>query len=122
MRTLLLFFSLLCFSVTGLAQNPEGGWVITTPTPDGEQVTWKFILKSDGTYAVDINVDGSIEVTGKYSVDGDTMTVQNDEGCGCCTEKGIYKFGLENDQLWMDPVEDSCPNRKPPQKAFFSKG
>ena len=122
MRTLFFFLAIFCFSTTGLTQNPQGSWIITTPTPDGEQVTWKLTFKSDGAYTVDFDVDGSVEVTGKYSTDGNTITVQNDPECGCCPDKGIYKFGLKDGRLWMDPVEDTCVNRKPPQKVFFSKG
>ncbi len=121
MRTVLFFFFLIGLSMTGLAQSPEGNWVITTSTPEGEEVSWKVNFKSNSTYAVDIDLDGSIEITGKYFIDGSTITVQNDPECGCCNDKGIYKFGLKDGKLWMDPVSDPCELRNPSQKVFFRK-
>lgn len=121
MKTLSLFAILTLFSLTTQAQIPTGNWVITTPCdcPDKDEFSWQWTVRADGTYAVDINVDGTVEVTGKYWVDGNKVTVQNDEGC---TEKGTYEFTVEADRLWMDPISDPCEDRKPPKKVFFTKG
>lgn len=121
MKTLLPILLMFCFTMSLSAQNPEGDWVITTPCdcPDVDKVTWKWSVKADGTFAVDFNVDGTVEMTGKYWVEGNKITVQNDEGC---TEKGTYEFTVEADRLWMDPINDPCEDRKPPKKVFFTKG
>ncbi|MCB0628514.1 MAG: hypothetical protein R2824_07460 [Saprospiraceae bacterium] len=121
MKTLSLFLLMICFSFTIQAQTLEGNWVITIPCDcsDKGEITWQWQVKADGTYAVDINVDGTVEVTGKYWVDGNKITVQNDEGC---TEKGTYEYTVEADRLWMDPINDPCEDRKPPKKVFFTKG
>jgi hypothetical protein len=121
MRTLFLLISLFFFSTTNYAQSPVGSWVITTPGDRGEPMTWKLTFNSNGTYAVDFDLNGSVEITGKYSIDGTQVSVQNDPECGCCTDKGIYKFGFEDGRLWMNPVDDPCDERRPPQKVFFSK-
>lgn len=121
MRTLFIILSMFCFSMTSQAQSPEGSWTITTLLPDGSAVSWELTFKSNGTYTVDLNLNGITDITGKYSVEGSTITVQNDPECGCCKDKGIYKFGIENNKLWMDPVDDPCDDRRPPEKAFFSK-
>ena len=97
MKTLSLFLLMICFSFTIQAQTLEGNWVITIPCDcsDKGEITWQWQVKADDTYAVDINVDGTVEVTGKYWVDGNKITVQNDEGC---TEKGTYEqlYGFKN--------------------------
>lgn len=120
MKTLLPLLFMLGFTLNLSAQNPEGNWVITIPCdcPDKKEMSWQWSVKADGTYEVDIDLDGTIEVTGKYWVDGNKITVQNDAGC---TEKGTYEFTPDGDKLWMDPIEDPCEGRKPPQKVFFTK-
>lgn len=120
MKTLFLLL-LATFALDKPAvQELQGSWVITTPCdcPDRKEITWKTTFKADGTYDVDIDVDDSVDITGRYWLEGNTLTVQNDKGC---TAKGIYTFTIEGDKLWMDPIEDGCEGRKPPQKVYFTK-
>lgn len=120
MKTLFLVL-LGIFNMNNLEeQNPEGSWVITTPCdcPDRKEVSWEMTFNADGTYDVDIDLDDTVDVTGRYWVKGNTMTVQNNSGC---TEKGVYTFTVEADKLWMDPIKDDCTDRKPPQKVFFTR-
>jgi hypothetical protein len=110
----MVLFFFLGFSAISFGQSPEGTWLISTP--DGD---WTVNFKADGSFAVDIGVDGAIDLTGKWWSEGTKMTVQNDAGC---TEKGVYNFGMENGQLWMDPISDACTDRNPTQKVYFKKG
>lgn len=121
MKILSLFLFMTFSTLAIQAQRPVGNWVITTPCdcPDKDKITWQWKVKADGTFEVDINVDGTVELTGKYWVDGNKITVQNDKNC---LEKGIYEFTVEADRLWMDPINDPCEGRKPPKKVFFTKG
>ena len=121
MRILLLLFSISFFSPSQPSDGLVGGWVITTPDENGDPLTWQMTFTEEGTYHVDIMVDGSIDVHGKYWVEGKQITFQNNEECGCCDHKGQYKFWIENDKLWVDPIEDKCELRKPPHKVYFTK-
>jgi hypothetical protein len=121
MRTLFLCLSIFFFSATSPTNDLVGAWVITTPDENGDAITWEMTLTEDGTYSVDILVDGSVDLHGKYWVDGKQITFQNNEECGCCDDKGLYKFWIENDKLWVDPIEDNCELRKPPHKVYFTK-
>lgn len=112
MRYLLVLFLSLSFSVISFGQSPVGEWLAS-------EAGWKVNFKSDGTYAVDIGVDGSVDITGKYQTESGTITIQDDAGC---TEKGEYKFGLENGQIWLDPISDPCTDRNPQQKVYLKKG
>jgi hypothetical protein len=112
MRTLLFFVFMLSFSVIGISQSVVGDWYI-------DEAGWKLTFKSDGTYSVDVGMDGKVDVTGKYSIDGSTITIQDDAGC---TAEGKYKFGVDNSSMWVDPISDGCAERNPQQKVYFRKG
>lgn len=112
MRLLLVLFFSLSFSAISIGQSVVGDWYI-------DEAGWKLSFKSDGTYSVDIGLDGTIDVTGKYTIDGATMTIQDDAGC---TAKGKYKFGVDGSSMWVDPISDGCSERNPQQKVYFRKG
>lgn len=112
MRYLLVFALMLSFSAISYGQRFVGDWYI-------DEAGWKISFKSDGTYSVDIGVDGKVDVTGKYTTDGDTLTVQDDNGC---TQAGKYKFGVDGSSMWVNPVSDPCTERNPQQKVYFRKG
>lgn len=109
------YFFVLClwlsFSLPGFAQSPVGEWII-------DEAGWNVTFKSDGTYSVDVGMDGAIDITGTYTTENGVMTIQDDAGC---TALGKYKFGMQNGQLWVDPISDGCPDRNPQQKVFFRK-
>ena len=112
MRSLFVLLFMLSFSVIGFSQSVVGDWYI-------DEAGWKLSFKSDGTYAVDLGVDGTIDITGKYTIDGQTLTIKDDAGC---TAEGKYKFGLESGSMWVDPISDGCSERNPQQKVYFRKG
>lgn len=121
MKTLSLFLLMICFSLNIQAQSLEGNWVTTVPCdcPDKDEVTWQWNVKADGTYEIDLNLDGTVEMTGRYWVDDNKVTVQNDEGC---TEKGTYEFTVEAGRLRVNALDDSCDGRNLPKKMTFIKG
>ncbi|MBX2874506.1 MAG: hypothetical protein KTR30_20455 [Saprospiraceae bacterium] len=121
MRTLSLLIVFSFFSATYASDGVIGDWLITTPDENGDPMDWQLTLSEDGSYQVDIMVDGSIDVNGKYWIEGKQITFQNAEECGCCDHKGVYKFWVENDKLWVDPIDDKCELRKPPHKVYFTK-
>ncbi len=120
MKNLALCLLMICFSLNIQAQSPAGTWVVTVPCdcPDQDEMTWKWTVKTDRTYEVDLNVDGTVEMTGRYWVDGNKITVQNDGGC---TEKGTYEFTVEGDHLRVNALDDSCEGRNLPKKMTFTK-
>ena len=121
MRILSLFLVLSFFSATYTSDDVTGDWLITTPDENGDPTEWQLTLSKDGSFQVDILVDGSIDVHGKYWIEGKQITFQHAEECGCCEHKGVYKFWLEKDKLWVDPIEDKCEIRNPGQQVYFTK-
>lgn len=122
MKNLSLFLFMTFFGFFTQAQTLEGNWLHTMPCdcPDKDEITWQWKVKADGTYEVDINLDGTVEVTGKYWVNGTKFTVQSDEGN--CTEKNTYEFKLEADRLWVNLLSDPCEDRVLPNTMTFTKG
>jgi hypothetical protein len=120
MSKMKIFFTILiCSLVMSVsAQSIVGKWKFEFPSDQGTMVM-SANIKADGTYALDFGNDGSAEVTGKYSVDGDTFTVKDD--AGDCTGKGVYKIKVTDDTMTMTRVSDECANRGGPEGVMVSK-
>lgn len=95
------------------AQSPAGSWKLNVPDKDGNMIPLHVNISNDGTYALDFGADGTVDTKGKYSVDGDKMTIQDTEGTDC-TAAGVYTFKNTDSALTMTRISDGCPNRGGP--------
>ena len=70
-----------------------------------------WTIKSDGTFDV---VNPKRHIRGKYTVAGDTMTIQETGGKAAkgCKGPGVYKFSRTGNALAFTLVNDSCGERK----------
>ena len=111
----LLFLALMAILPFGLmAQSPVGTWKMSIPDENGKMTPLKVAMSADDTYAIDFGADGTIEIKGKYTVEGGKMTIQDMEGSDC-TEKGVYTLKIEGDILTMTRVSDGCNGRGGPE-------
>ncbi len=110
-RLMLALLFLLPFSLT--AQGPVGAWRFNVPDNEGNMIPVQVNITDSGTYAVDFGIDGTVEINGKYTVEKDQMTIQDNEGSEC-TAKGVYKFSVDGNTLTMTRVSDGCENRGGP--------
>lgn len=114
-----LLAAVLCMLTVSLsAQSYIGKWKFEFPTDQGTMVM-SADIKSDGTYALDVGMDGTIDSTGKHQAAGDQVTISDDSGE--CTGKGVYKMTVEGDTLTMKRISDACPNRGGPQGVMTAK-
>lgn len=109
--TTILFISCVIGPVLG--QNDlEGTWIGKFNNPQGMSLTisWTF---DDGTYLMDMNNDGAIEVEGKFEIVSDTLNVWDLKGNMACpeNEKGSFTFEINGEALKIALVEDPCPGR-----------
>lgn len=109
-----LFAIVALFPLGLVAQSPVGSWKMSVPGQDGKMVPLKVDISADGTYAVDYMADGTVENKGKYTVEGEKMTIQDTEGSDC-TEKGVYTYKVEGNTLTMTRVSDACADRGGPE-------
>jgi hypothetical protein len=73
-----------------------------------------WMLNADGTFTVDLNHDGKIDVTGKYTVSGDSMTITEVHGKTPkgCKGPATYKFARpDKESLQFTLVSDKCKLR-----------
>ena len=95
------------------------GWW-SRPSPPSLVGNWTnpigtvWMIKSDGTFDVDLMKDGQRDAWGKYTVDADTVTLVAVGGVNPrgCDGAGIYRFKRTGDQLRFTLVSDSCQLRK----------
>ena len=64
----------------------------------------------DGKFMVSYpDYDEGIVNNGQYSVDGETISINENESCP--PGDGVYKWSLDGDLLILELVEDNCENR-----------
>lgn len=108
---------LLPFTVSAQA-SVVGDWKSEAPNEQGKMEPFKVSLKVDGTYTIDFGINGSVEIEGKYSVEGDKMTIEDN----ACTEgKGVYTFVMTDTTNTLTEVTDPCKRGGPTGKVVFTR-
>lgn len=113
---------LLLLPVMAFSQSVEGNWKMQIPDENGNMMSLKLAMTA-GTYSVDFDIDGTPEVKGEYSIDGDQITIEDKDGpMACKGTKGIYKFTVTAESLSMTTVKDDCEGRgNPDGPMVFSR-
>ena len=99
-----------------------GGCAMFHETPQNALIgTWTnslgtvWALKTDGTFQVALNNSNRVGVWGKYTVAGDTLTIQETHGSHtpkACKGGASYKFNRDGDTLTFTKVSDRCKLRE----------
>jgi hypothetical protein len=73
-----------------------------------------WVIKSDGTFDVDLNHNGERDAWGTWSVTGDMVTLERTGGIKPkgCDGKGIYHFTRSGNTLQFTLASDKCKLRK----------
>jgi hypothetical protein len=83
---------------------------------------WQIFLEPDGAYSLG-RADIGIVVTGSYTVDGETMTITDEDGLLSCVnaiptagpenpvETATYTWELDNGGLTLTPILEGCQGR-----------
>lgn len=92
--------------------DPTGTWKMTIMDPDGNAIAVSLTFE-DGTYKSDIGMDGSIDIEGTYTLNGDqiTLTDKPDSSPMACKEEGVYKISITGNKLSFSTVSDNCMGR-----------
>jgi len=84
---------------------------------------WKIQFNADGSYGTErADVNGNM-VTGTYEVEGDQLTVNDQDGLLSCANPsivgseidaatGVYTWSVNDQRLSLIPVEDNCAGRR----------
>jgi hypothetical protein len=87
-----------------------GNWIKMAPYP--QTITRTLTLKSDHRYESDFTGDGTIDVSGEYSLSGNQITFQDKAGAHACPDmKGMYNFSVAENQLQFSLIKDECKGR-----------
>lgn len=136
-QAMLIGFWLFLSGPLLIAQTkPAGTWYSEVTDQQGKVVLFCLFIGPDSTYAVDLFLDGVPDSRGKYEVEGDVLTLQEDtayEVTRCnppfrpsteatirrlagldCQGKGVYTFELDGETLILERVKEECPGRKIP--------
>jgi hypothetical protein len=99
-----------------------GGCAMFQETPQNSLVgTWTnslgtvWALKANGTFQVAINNSNRPSVWGKYTVTGDTITIQESHGSHTprsCRGEATYQYNRDRDTLTFTKVSDKCKIRE----------
>lgn len=78
------------------------------------EIEWEW---DDGNYRVTFRDDEDLWIAGSYVVDGDRVTITEEDGprkCAAGTETATYFWNVDGDQLRFSPTDepDLCDGRK----------
>jgi hypothetical protein len=108
-----IVIALLLIGIQGCKTYPKTGQSALVGTWTNSLGTvWE--VKPDGTYDADLNKNGKPDAWGKYTVEGNTVTIWRTGGLRPkgCDGKGFYTFARTKDTLQFTLVKDSCKLRK----------
>lgn len=94
------------------AQAHLGTWKWQGQGPDGSTAWSSVTFKSDGTYDLDIGMNGTIEANGTYTMEGGVFTISDTSEPVCDGKPGTYTVKIEGNTLKGELVEDDCAARK----------
>jgi hypothetical protein len=92
-------------------ETPQNAFVGTWTNPLG--TVWA--IKADGTFQVSLSKSHRVDVWGKYTVTGDTMTFLEAHGAHtptACRKSATYKFTHDGEMLTFTKVSDKCKLRE----------
>ena len=115
---------LFCLPFTLLAQNGiVGNWTMQIPDDQGNLMSLKVMMKENGTYSFDFGAYGTNEIEGKYTIDGNKITIEDTSGPNACpNQKGVYTFVITENTNTMTRVSDPCEGRSGPEgKMVFTR-
>lgn len=116
-----LFAALLfVLPFTGFAQaSLVGNWTAQgRPDEQGKPMPLTVVMKADGTYTVDFGADGKIDVEGKYTIEGDQITLEDNV---CVGKKGVFKMMVTETTSTLTVVDDPCERSGPPGKIVLTR-
>jgi hypothetical protein len=94
--------------------------MLNGPTTIGQ---WQVVFNSDGTYSMSRSDLGQM-VTGTYEVEGNQVTITDEEGLLSCanlgadpgetgeTATGVYSWAIDGELLSLTPEEENCATRE----------
>lgn len=111
--SILLLFPLFVMSQSSIV----GAWMTEIPNPEGVIIPVKLVISEDGSYTVDFGNDGTVEINGKYELNGDQITIWDVAGEMACLDAGkaVYKFAVDAEAFAMTRVTDPCEGRGGPE-------
>ncbi|MBT29048.1 MAG: hypothetical protein CMO01_05235 [Thalassobius sp.] len=118
MKTLKLFLLISFFPTMLFAQSDiVGDWKLEYTDDQGQTVAVQLTISDDGEYTVDFNMDGKLEVMGKYEYEDGKMTIWDTGGDYSCgpDKKGVYNITASTNELTMSRVSEDCPDRGNPE-------
>ncbi len=112
MKTKILTLTFACIVTQLFAGNPS------QPTEANIVGKWNksglvWSLNADHTFTF---LNGDSSISGKYTLEGDHLTIVDEKATGfaqmCGTDKqGVYKFTINDKTLTITEVKDACPDR-----------
>lgn len=114
MKRYLYTLFLLALATTAFSQKSAlvGKWSGEFAGQDGQPVKFTMVITED-TYQFDFGMDGTADVTGAYTAEGDQVTVWDTAGENTCPsdQKGVYRYAVEADMVTFTKVTDACESR-----------
>ena len=108
----MIFAGALILFISGCATSPKSGpAALAGAWTNSLGTVWT--INADGTFQVDLHKGGNPDVWGRYTVSGDTLTINEVHGKTpkACKQPATYKFSRMGNELHFTLVSDKCKLR-----------
>ena len=107
-----LLFALLCITPFFTAIDITGDWSSALQDREGNSIPVTLSFTAD-TYAADFGNDGTVDVAGSYTLEGNQISMTDREDIEePCPGTGVYTILLEGNEMRLELVSDDCEVRK----------
>ena len=110
MKAICIIFTLI-LALPAFGQSIEGSWKISAKDDQGVERTAVITFGSDSSLKVDLNSDGTIDITGNYTLEGDKVTIKDAQGEMACEGAGTFQYAITGDEMRFSLVQDPCQGR-----------
>lgn len=115
----LLVGLLFLLPFTGFAQiSIVSEYTSQAPDEQGNMIPLKVSMKADGSFTVDFGGDGSVDVNGKYTIEGDQIILLDNF---CPDQKGVFKLEMTETVTTFTVVTDPCKRGGPEGKIVLTR-
>ncbi len=114
MKNLIILSLIIIQPLTNLqAQSKLTGTWEAKFMNDANSMELLFKITEEEGYTLDMNKDGSVEVSGNWKIEGEQIQFEDSGGpMACRSSEGVYTYQLNGDTLNLTLVQDDCPGRK----------
>ncbi len=98
----------------------QGAWLIDYQTESGP-IEVLLELMEGGEHQIDLGNDGTPDIKGVWTVEGDQVTIVDNQGEVSCPDDTVFVYKVEGEKLTFTAIKDPCQRGGPEGILEFTR-